>query len=102
MHFFFVIKSSHILVKLKYYCSQKSWTLCNITDAGQESVSGVNAERDIAKFDTKASLIYAFTDDLEKKIWTILIIEKSLNFAENRTKIESHVNFEPHLTEMND
>lgn len=41
--------------------------MCNIAVAGEESISGVYAERGIAKFDIKTFFIYTFTDYLEKK-----------------------------------
>lgn len=71
--------------------------MCNIAVVGQESISGVKAERGIAKFDTKTFFIYTFIDYLEKKNLKCLLIEKRLSdFPENRTKIQNHVNSAPH------
>lgn len=71
--------------------------MCNIAVVGQESISGVYAERGIAKFDIKTFFIYTFTDYLEKKDSEVSINRKDvIKFPENRTKIQSHVNSEPH------
>lgn len=98
--FFFLIKSSHILVKLKFYFNLKIWTLCNLADVGQESVSGVDAVE--CKWTLQSliqkPLLFTLSWMTQKKYLNPFINRKymSLNCAENRGKIQSRVNFEPH------
>lgn len=65
--------------------------MCNIAVVGQESISGVYAERGIAKFDIKTFFIYTFTDYLEKKkTLKCLLIEKMLsNFLKTEQKFKA-------------